>query len=70
MACVLEEYESEIEVGNDIDLDNLLTKLANVFRPELASDKAYSLQTALHAVMLHGPTFHGKGEQTKCQRPA
>jgi hypothetical protein len=51
MARVLGEYNSEIELGNYIDLDHLLTKLANVFSPELASDKADSLQSALHAVM-------------------
>ncbi len=38
MARVLGEYNCEIELGNDIDLDHLLTKLANVFPPELASD--------------------------------
>ncbi len=51
MARVLGEYNSEIKLGNDIDLDHLLTKLANVFLPELVSYKAGSLQTALHAVM-------------------
>jgi hypothetical protein len=45
MARVLEECPSEIELGNesttndmDIDLDHLLTKLANVFPLGLASD--------------------------------
>jgi hypothetical protein len=67
MARVLGEYNREIELGNDIDLDHLLTKLANVFPPELVSDEADSLQTALHAVMSHGPTFHRRGEQTERQ---
>jgi hypothetical protein len=38
MARVLGEYNSEIKLGNDIYLDHLLTKLANVFPPELVSD--------------------------------
>jgi hypothetical protein len=33
----------------------------------LTSDEADSLQTALHAVMLHEPTFHSKGKQTERQ---
>jgi hypothetical protein len=67
MASVLGEYNSKIELGNDIDLDHLFTKLANVFPQGLVSDEADSLQTALHAVMSHGPTFHRRGEQTKRQ---
>ncbi len=65
MARVLGEYNREIELGNDIDLDHLLTKLASVFPAELASDEADSLQTALHVVMAHEPTFHGRGEQAE-----
>jgi hypothetical protein len=67
MSRVIREYNREIELGDDIYLDHLLTKLANVFLPELISDEADSLQTALHAVMSHGPTFHRRGEQTERQ---
>jgi hypothetical protein len=38
MARVLEDYNSAIELGYDIDLDHLLTKLVIVFPPALASD--------------------------------
>jgi hypothetical protein len=40
MARALGEYNRDIDLGNDIDLDldHLLTKLANVFPLELASD--------------------------------
>jgi hypothetical protein len=67
MARVLGEYiqyNREIELGNHINLDHLLTKLANVFPPELVSDEADSPQTALHAVMSHGPTFQCFHRQT------
>jgi hypothetical protein len=51
MARVLGEYSREIEIGNDIDLDHLLSKIANVFPQELSSDEADSTQTVLHAAM-------------------
>ncbi len=59
MARVLGEYNREIELDYDIDL-KCLSARASI-------RQADSLQTALHAVMSHGPTFHRRGEQTERQ---
>ena len=46
MARVLGEFNRDIELGNDIDLNHLLTKIANVFPPESAPDEPVSLQVS------------------------
>ena len=68
MTRVLGEFNRDIELGNDIDRDHLLTKIANVFPPEPASDEPMSLQVALHAAVSHGNNFHRKAEHSERQQ--
>ena len=67
MARILGEFNRDIELGNDIDLDHLLTKIANVFPPESAPDEPVSLQVALHAAVSQGSNFQRKAEQNERQ---
>jgi hypothetical protein len=63
MARLLADYNREIELGNDIDLDILLTRIGNVFPPQAAPSQDNSLHAALHAAASHGNTYHRRAEQ-------
>ena len=50
-------------MGNDIDLDILLTRIGNVFPPQAAAMQNDTLHAALHAARSHGNTYHRRNEQ-------
>ena len=49
MARLLADSNRDIEVGNDIDLDILLTRIGNVFPPQATPMQDNTLHAALHA---------------------
>ena len=63
MARLLAECNRDIELGNDIDLDILLTRIGNVFPPQAAPMQDDTLHAALHAATSHGNTYHRRNEQ-------
>ena len=63
MARLLVECNRDIELGNDIDLDILLTRIGNVFPPQAAPTQDDTLHAALHAATSHGNTYHRRNEQ-------
>jgi hypothetical protein len=55
MARLLSQMNREIELGNDIDLNLLLTRLGNIFPPQDDPADDNSLHAALIASVLHAP---------------
>jgi hypothetical protein len=55
MARLLSQMNREIELGNDIDLNLLLTQLGNVFPPQDDPADDSSLHSAMIASVSHAP---------------
>ena len=62
MARLLSQMNREIELGNDIDLNLLLTRLGNIFPPQDDPAEDTSLHAAMLASASHAPLPQRRGE--------
>ena len=62
MARLLSQMNKEIELGNDIDLNLLLTRLGNIFPPQDDPAEDTSLHAAMLASFSHAPLPQRRGE--------
>ncbi len=62
MARLLSQMNREIELGNDIDLNLLLTRLGNIFPPQDDPADDSSLHSAMIASVSHAPLPQRRNE--------